>query len=87
MKKPRISADERYMQLVKENGLFGKAFFGHRKTKQEARKLNSLWKQVMHEYKVKEPPATEVKRVHRASEDEGNLGHSDQVSPDTEGSA
>ena len=39
-----MSADEIYKQLVSKEGLFGKAFFGHKKTKQEARRLNYLWK-------------------------------------------
>ena len=38
------NADEIYIHLVSKAGLFGKAFFGHRKTKREARQLNRLWK-------------------------------------------
>ncbi len=38
------NADEIYIHLVSRAGLFGKAFFGHRTTKREARQLNRLWK-------------------------------------------
>ena len=39
-----MEVDEIYIKLVSKAGLFGKAFFGHRKTKREARQLNRLWK-------------------------------------------
>lgn len=39
-----MEADEIYIKLVSKAGLFGKAFFGHRKTKKESRQLNHLWK-------------------------------------------
>jgi hypothetical protein len=42
-----MSADEIYRKLVSKEGLFGKAFFGHKKTKQESRRLNYLWKRAM----------------------------------------
>ena len=35
--------DLEYVRLVSEAGLYGQAFFGHRKTSPQARKLRHLW--------------------------------------------
>lgn len=37
-------ADEIYMDLVKKGNLFGQAFFGHKKTKAQDRRLKNYWK-------------------------------------------
>jgi hypothetical protein len=39
-----VRADEIYRKLVGHEGLFGKAFFGHRRTRAEARRLEHLWR-------------------------------------------
>jgi len=40
-------ADEIYRLLVSKEGLFGKAFFGHKKSKKESKRLSYLWKRSM----------------------------------------
>jgi len=47
IKKPNATAEEIYEQLVKAAGMYGKAFFGHKTTKQEQKKLASLWKMAL----------------------------------------
>lgn len=42
-RKQKPSAEQLYQRFVSEAGLFGKAFFGHRKSRAEARKLHGLW--------------------------------------------
>ena len=39
-----VRADVIYRKLVSTEGLFGKAFFGHRRTRAEARRLEHLWR-------------------------------------------
>lgn len=41
---PNGTVEEVYEELVKAAGLYGKAFFGERTTRKEAKKLQSLWK-------------------------------------------
>lgn len=38
-----MNVDEIYTELVKKDGLFGQAFFGHKKTRKQARRLRYLW--------------------------------------------
>ena len=52
-------ADEIYMDLVKKAGLFGQAFYGHKKTRAQARKINHLWVIAMKEAN-KNVPAPEI---------------------------
>lgn len=92
---PDPSAEAIYQQLVSEAGLFGKAFFGHKKTAKERRKLSSLWhKAIMlggtDEQRdwlaEKRAQANEARRVRRAGTDEGAAPSSDEVG-EGEGSA
>jgi hypothetical protein len=39
-----MTADELYHKMVSKEGLYGKAFFGHKKSKSEARRLEYLWR-------------------------------------------
>lgn len=86
-------ADEIYEDLVKKAGLYGKAFFGHRATRQEKRRLEKLHKQALmsEEKELAKRAANQqrlerilaadkARRVHRAVEDEGNPVSGDQVS-------
>lgn len=41
---PKPSADQLYAGLVAKAGLFEKAFYGHKKTRKEAKRLDYLWK-------------------------------------------
>lgn len=46
------SADSIYRYGAGELGLFGIAFFGHRGTKTEKRKLNRLWNKILEAFGV-----------------------------------
>lgn len=97
-RKIQPSAEMIYQRLVSDAGLFGKAFFGHKKSRAEARKLRSLWHKAIMEGGTREQKewlaqrrsgneATEAERVHRAGEDESVTESSDLVSEEEEKSA
>lgn len=39
-----MTADEIYRKLAANEGLYGKAFYGHKASKAEKRRLEQLWK-------------------------------------------
>src|SRR6266550_9456974 len=89
-------ADVKYHELVKKAGLFGKAFYGERKTRQESRKLAYLWKVAMKyaeeqiaksDRRTELLAAREARRLHRTRQDQGSSEGSDPSSQDQEGSA
>ena len=47
LKLAKISNDQIYENGVCMLGLYGIAFFGHKGTLKEKRKLNNLWKQIL----------------------------------------
>jgi len=90
-KEEEVSAEQLYQRFVSEAGLFGKAFFGHRKTRKEARKLRYLWVKAcflggtdeQKDWARKQRSGTtaaDTEAVHRAGVDEGTTPGSDPVS-------
>lgn len=54
IKNPNATAQEVYDELVKAAGLYGKAFFRQRLTKEDEKKLKSLWKLALRTVSLRE---------------------------------
>lgn len=82
-------ADQAYEQMVAKEGLYGKAFFGHRKTKAEARRLNHLWKRAMKmaggEFGERSTSTQNSDGIHRAESDQGDSLNGDGGGKEEEG--
>lgn len=69
-------ADQFYEKMVAKEGLYGKAFFGHRRTKAESRRLSHLWKRAMKmaggEIAERSPETQEPNGIYRTEPDQGD---------------
>lgn len=66
------NADEVYTILVKQRGLFAKAFYGERRTRHETVTLSKLWRRARD--LVAKPLKPKAETIESALEEEQNMG-------------
>lgn len=63
-----MTVDQLYEKKVKEAGLYGKAFFGHKKSKKESRKLRSFYDQAKREVNARREFLNNLGKTNEAEE-------------------